>query len=697
MRRARLVPRLIVGGFAAGALALALMTADRIVPPALQRAEMQSVVVADAQGEMLRPFLSSDSKWRLPTALSEIDPLYLRLLVAAEDQRFETHPGFDAIAAGRAVWQLLANMRVVSGASTLTMQVARLLEPRPRTLPSKLIEIARALQLEAHFSKDAILRLYATLAPFGGNLEGVRAASLAYFGKEPAHLRLSEAALLVALPQSPERLRPDRFPDAAKAARDRLLDRLTARGAIAAEAAEDAKQEDVPRARLAFPFHAPHLAEQLARGAAPGATVIASVDGPLQVALERLAERERDHAPGGASFAVFAVENASGRVIAHLGSANYWGQHGQIDLTRALRSPGSALKPFVYGLGFDDLPLHPETLIDDEPMVFGDYAPRNFDRGFQGTITIRRALQDSLNVPAVALLDRIGPVRLAASLRHAGAHLAFPRAFDVPSLPMALGGVGISLRDLTMLYTAIPNAGRVKPLQATRDGAAGEGYLLFRPAAAWYLNDILQGSPLPDGWAMGRGIERARRIGFKTGTSYGYRDAWSVGFSGGYTVGVWVGRPDGSTRPGHFGRNEAAPLLLKVFELLPAETPRLVPPPSDVMEVAKADDLPLAMQRFRPPDSTEVSGVARKIEPPRIAFPPDGATVPVDVAAPEIFLSATGGRAPLRWIINGEILPEAALYEQVFYAPHSLGFSRVTVVDAEGRSATSVVRFTRDD
>ncbi len=383
-------------------------------------------------------------------------------------------------------------------------------------------------------------------------------------------------------------------------------------------------------------------------------------------------------------------------LVWRLARTDYWAPLGQNDLTRAARSPGSTLKPFIYGIAFDDLALHPASLIDDKPMLFGDYAPRNFDRGFQGTNAVRDALRLSLNVPAVALLDAVGPVKLAASLRNAGATLKFPRSWTAPSLPLALGGAGISLSDLTMLYAAIPNGGQATTLPLRLDEEPHDTLRLFRPASAWYLTDILKDSILPDGWAMGRGIERGRPIAFKTGTSYGYRDAWTVGFTPRYTVGVWVGLADGSTRPGRFGRNEAAPLMLKIFDLLPREAPSSAPPPEDVVIAARSEDLPRAMQRFMPRVRVAESAGLPETEAPRIMFPMDGSEVLIAEADETIPLKATGGRAPLRWIVDGDILPETPRYQTTFFMPQGLGYSRITVVDAEGRSATSTVRFTHE-
>jgi penicillin-binding protein 1C len=683
--------RLIIPAFACVGLGFALLVADRLNPPPLAKAQTRSLVVTADKGEILRTFLSRDGKWRLPVTRDKVDPRFIRYLLAWEDQRFGAHPGVDPIAILRALYQMGAQARVVSGASTLTMQVARLTEPRERTLAAKAQQMVRALQLDMRLSKDEVLDLYLTLAPYGGNLEGVRAASLSWFGKEPSVLSTGEAALLVALPQSPERRRPDRFPAVAKAARDRILAILAERGVITAQEAREGMSEPVPTQRVALPFHAPHLAERLARGTSQNATIATTISLSAQTKLENLATRESQFVDDGATIAIIAVENSTRRIIAHLGGHDFWGAAGQVDLTRRPRSPGSTLKPFIYGLAFDDFVIHPQTLIDDKPSVFGDYAPRNFDRAFQGTVTITQALQMSLNVPAVALLDRVGPLRLAAVLRDAGVELDFPVNRALPSLPLALGGVGVTLEDLTMAYTAIPNAGRVGPLRVRPSDPEGVTATLFSPVSAHYLASVLRGSPLPDGWSMGQGVARARAVGFKTGTSYGFRDAWAIGFSPRYTIGVWVGRPDGSTRPGNFGRNAAAPILLKAFEAMPAEPSGAPMAPEGAFLVNNAEQLPRAMQRFRTRGQTQAG--LRAVQPPRITFPLDGVTLSLPPPSePQILaLKAKGGEGPLRWIVNGVPLTEG-FGEQVNWTPDGEGFTQVTVVDVAGRSATSRVR-----
>src|SRR5438874_9979081 len=397
------------------------------------------------------------------------------MLLAAEDQRFATHPGIDALAVLRAFGQLARHGHIVSGASTLSMQVVRLLERRPRSLAAKAVEAAEALSLERHLAKNAILGLYLTLAPFGGNLEGVRAASLAYFGKEPRHLSPGEAALLVALPRMPEQLRPDRHPEAARHARDAVLERMRQRGIISEATLVEARAEPLPRQRLALPFHAVHLARALRTDAPDKAVQHTTIDPLRQQQIEALLRRESAALDPQATLAALVIDNREQRVIAYVGNAEFDSvqRHGTIDMARAVRSPGSALKPFIYAMAFARLLIHPETVLEDRPRHFGDYAPTDFDGHFQGAVSAAEALQYSLNVPAVAVLDKLGPSRFTAALETAGIRLRLPAPSADPGLAIALGGAGISLTELATLYAALAHDGRVAPLRYRLDDPPG--------------------------------------------------------------------------------------------------------------------------------------------------------------------------------------------------------------------------------
>ena len=681
------------GGISAAAivsLATGLLAADHFLPPDLSRYEERSTVVLDAEGGILRAFTTFDGMWRLASDVAEVDPNYIDALITYEDQRFYRHIGVDPFAVVRAGAQWISNGRIISGASTLTMQTVRLLEPRPRTIGAKSIEMLRAMQLEWRYSKDEILGMYLTLAPFGGNLEGVRAASLAYFGKPPAELSVSQAALLVALPQSPERLRPDRHSEAATVARANVLNHLAARGAISEARSQEALEDPIPTARATLPFHAPRLARHLVQVYDEENRIQTFIDPTLQSFIEDLSLQVTASMDDGGDVAIMVVENAKGRVIAYSGGADFWGPAGQVDLARSLRSPGSALKPFIYGMAFEDLALHPETVIDDRAQVFGTYAPQNFDREFAGEITVRGALQQSLNVPAVMVLDGVGPLRLAARLRQSGARLEFGNLSAAPSLPLALGGVGFTLSDLTMLYVGLANEGQTNALHFTESQIRPQPRTLINETAAWYLTDILQGSPLPDGRAQGQGDIRSHRIAFKTGTSYGYRDAWAVGYSDDYTVGIWIGRADGSPRPGNYGRNTAAPVLFDVFDQLPASLSTRTAP-VDALVVTHRDQLPRAMQRYSPP-SDDFSIMAEMIAPPRIAFPPSGAVLDFTNHNQALSLRAIGGEPPLRWMIDGALLPAPSDYAPTLWQPEGPGFTEIAVIDASGRVDRARIR-----
>jgi penicillin-binding protein 1C len=659
---------------------------DAYGPPPLGRDLEVSRVVLDRNFTLLRAYLTNEGRWRLAATSSHVDPRYLDALLAYEDKRFFAHHGVDPLATGRAAYQLVSQDRIVSGGSTLTMQVARLLEPRrERSLDAKIRQVVRAVQLEATLSKDEILATYLTLAPYGGNLEGIRAASLAYFGREPRRLTLGQAALLVALPQAPEARRPDRFPEAAKRARDRVLDRIAGDGVFGDEEIARAKQEEVPRGREPMPLLAPHAADQAVSSAPQERVLRLTIDGRLQKTLERLA-RDRAQASGpDMSVAMVVADNATGEVLARVASPDYFDERraGQVDLTQALRSPGSTLKPFIYGLGFEDGLIHPETLIEDRPIRYAGYAPENFDLTFQGTVTVRRALQLSLNVPAVAVLEAIGPSRLTARLGEAGASLVLPRR-EAPGLALGLGGIGVRLTDLTMLYAGLARQGTVAPLVERLGAAPLPPRRLIEPAAAWSVANVLIGTPPPENAAGGR-------IAFKTGTSYGYRDAWAIGFDGRLTIGVWVGRPDGAPVAGLMGRTAAAPILFDAFARTGERLQPLLPPPKGAL-IASTAKLPPPLQRFGSAASTS-EAMAQEV---RIVFPPDGASLELSGREGEprnpIAVKIAGGTPPLNVLLNGMPLAAKKSARTLFFAPDGPGFVRLTVTDATGAADSVVVR-----
>jgi penicillin-binding protein 1C len=677
---------------AAGAAVLAgvsvggFLALDRAFPPPLPASLTVSTEVVDRNGELLRAFATPEGRWRFAVDLAAVDRNFVDMLIAYEDKRFWDHDGVDPLALVRAAVQFAGNGRIVSGGSTLSMQLARLMEPREnRSVGAKLRQIFRAVQIERRLTKPEILERYLTLAPYGGNLEGVRAASLAYFGKEPRRLTLSESALLVALPQLPERRRPDRNPDGARKARDRVLERMVAAGRLDGAEAARAAAEAFVAARRPLPAMAAHAtATALANRPFAGRLEL-TIDRRVQEGLEAVARDAATKLGPKLSVALVLADAGTGDILGAVGSADYFdsGRSGWIDMTRAVRSPGSTLKPFIYGLAMEEGLVAQETMIEDRPADFSGYRPRNFDMSYQGDVTVRQALQLSLNVPAIRLLDAVGPARLSARFRQAGVTLKLPPG-EAPGLAIGLGGAGISLRDLVQLYTGLANRGRAIGL---RDGSEPEGTAtaasaaLLSPEATWQVADALSGVKPPEGAAR-------RGIAYKTGTSYGYRDAWSVGYDGQYVVGVWVGRADAGAVPGLSGYVSAAPILFEAFARSGLAAVPLPRAPAGVRKPTR-DELPVTMERFAP---LEERVAAAASEPaPRIVFPPEGARVDLGAAGDEatpLVLKLQGGRAPFRWLANGRPLSEPLRRRTATWQPDGAGQSTLTVIDAAGRAAS---------
>ncbi len=625
----------------------------------------QSVEVRDRNGDLLRAYTVADGRWRMAVGLDAVDPGLVRMLVRYEDKRYYDHHGVDLWAMARALGQAARSGHVVSGGSTLTMQVARILEDGGTgSWAGKLRQVRLALALERRLTKDQILALYLNRAPYGGNIEGIRAASLAYFGKPPGRLTPAQAALLVALPQSPEVRRPDRDPTAAQSARNAVLARMQGAGVLDAPTVTAALTEPVPQRRREVPQLAAHLVD---RAKALGVTDT-TLDAGLQARLEALAAQATAGRTDRVQVAMIVADHQTGEILASVGSAGYRAdaRAGFVDMTRALRSPGSTLKPLIYGLAFDQGLVHPETLIADKPTDFAGYAPQNFDGMFRGDLRVRTALQLSLNIPAVALTDAMGPQHLISGLRRAGASPVVPGG--KPGLAVALGGVGLTLEDMVRLYAGIAHGGTRVDLRWDPTPTPG-----FQPTritgdvAAWEVADILLQVPRPIG-VQGTGIA------FKTGTSYGNRDAWAIGFDGRHVVGVWMGRADGTPVPGAFGGELAAPVMFEAFQRLGPVTPIASPPPATLL--LPTAQLPLPLQRFRP------RGEVIATHGPRIAFPPDGAILEDGVLVAKV----ADGVAPFTWLANGAPVATSRT-RQVDLPDLGRGFSALTVIDATGQSA----------
>lgn len=589
-----------------GLLALALL--DRLFP--LPPAALQGIhtpgalVVLATDGTPLRTWASADGALRHPITPGEVSPRYLHALLHYEDRWFDYHPGINPVALARAAWQWAWHGRIVSGGSTLTMQVARILEVNEagasasaRGLFTKLRQLVRALQLEWHLSKPDILSLYLNHAPMGGQVQGVEMASRAYLGKSARHLSHAEAALLVALPQSPSRLRPDRAPGLAQAARDKVLLRMQARGQWRPADVADARLERVFAPPLKARWLAPLAAERLRREpGASGAVIRSTLDAGLQLRLEQVLLDRLASLPDAVSVAALVVENSTLAVRGYAGSADFSdnARAAHVDMVRAVRSPGSTLKPFLYALALDDGLVHSESLLIDAPQNFGGYAPGNFQASFSGPVSLSEALQRSLNVPAVDLLERIGPARFSAHLRNAGLKLRMP-AGATPNLSLILGGGGTTLEELVGAYTALARAGVAGRPRLTPD-APQQDTRLMSAGAAFIVREILENGGRPD--APFR--ESAARVAWKTGTSFGFRDAWAIGVTDRYTLGIWVGRPDGTPNPGHFGANTAAPLVKDLLAALDQGNAGARPIPPGVTAQAVCWPLGLAASNTEP-------------------------------------------------------------------------------------------------
>ncbi|MDF2400688.1 penicillin-binding protein 1C [Aeromonas sp. 5HA1] len=560
-------------GLGMGALILVLLVLDRAYPPPpLDPAYAR--VVLDMKGRPLRAFADTSGVWRYPVTLAQVSPRYIEALLGYEDRHFWRHPGVNPVAMVRGVWQWLRYGRAVSGGSTLTMQVARLIEPYHRSVPGKLRQMARALQLEWHYDKRTLLTVYLNRAPFGGNLEGVQAASFAYLGKSAAKLTHAEAALLAVLPQAPSRYRPDRHPDRARAARDKVMQRLVKQGAWPDAVWREGRIEPVLARGHFTPMEAPLFA-RLAADSQPGALVHTTIDGDLQRWLEARVATYIRRFPEQTSAALLLVDNQTMAVRAYVGSAEYGNlrRHGYLDMVQAIRSPGSTLKPFIYGLALDAGLVHSASLLSDAPRLGSDYRPANFTGAFQGPVTLTRALQQSLNVPAVQVLEALGPDTLVNRLDNAGVRLALS---DKPNPAIALGAAGVRLEQLVALYSSLTRQGQVA-MPVWLAGQQAVSRPLLSPGAAWITWQILSSQGRADQPFASEATGRVNRLAWKTGTSYGYRDSWALGVSGRWTLGVWLGRPDGTPLPGFYGQSAAVPLLLSVYSrlgdnsLLPAQ------------------------------------------------------------------------------------------------------------------------------
>ncbi|HPD15587.1 MAG TPA: penicillin-binding protein 1C [Planctomycetota bacterium] len=531
--------------------------------------------VLDRAGNVLQAFVAADDSWSFPVPLSEMSPHLAEATIAVEDGRFRSHRGVDALAVARAAWSNLARLRTVSGASTITMQTVRLLEPRRRTLAAKLIEAFRALQLEELRAKDEILAGYLNLAPYGGNFTGAEAASLAYFGKHARDLTLAEAALLAGLPQAPSRLRPDRFPDRARARREAVLRRMLSRGAIRSEAFELANREPSVAQRVPFPCAAPHWV-QLVRQRFPGRATLHTTLDPQTQHVAATALREAVAAVDGAGIsngAAVVLENETGAVRALVGSCDFLAeQDGQVNGATAPRSPGSALKPFTYALAFERGLCTPDAILADVPASYTGYEPENYDHTCRGPVPAREALAASLNIPAVRLAREVGHQSLFSFLKQLG-FTTLTRDADHYGLALTLGSVEVTLLDLTSAYAALARLGVCREPRLLETEPVSEGRRVLSDGAAWLVLEALSDARrlgLGPRWEPAEGLPR---LAWKTGTSHGHRDAWTVACTPRHTVGVWLGNFSGRPARELVGVQAAAPVAARILDWIEAGRP----------------------------------------------------------------------------------------------------------------------------
>ena len=754
-RRGRVWTMRALGAVSLGTIALALAVVFVPFPRGRLERAAAGTAVYDRDGRLLRTYPRPDGQCVIPIRLKRCHRNILDATVAVEDKRFRHHIGVDPVAVLRAAFWDVIRGRVVSGASTITMQLVRLMEPRPRTFRSKAIEAFRALQLEWRLSKDEILEWYLNLAPYGGNLVGVEAAARKYFGKPALELTLDEAALLAGLPQSPCRFRPDRFPRRARRRRDAVLAAMRRCGYITQTEYRHAREKPARVEVHPLPFEAPHFAQLVRDHVGPRGRLVSTLDQRIQTIAERALARQVDalRPSGVTNGSVVVIENRTGAVRALVGSVDFFCEEddGQVNGAIARRSPGSTLKPFTYALAFGLGLCTPSTTLADVPTAFDGYMPENYDRQYHGLVSASDALARSLNVPAVWLLDQIGPEALRQLLVTLGIHTVK----GSPGLPLTLGACEVALLDLTNAYAALARLGEYRPYALIEGSTARETHALGR-AACFLVAKALSS----------HGAEGATpRIALKTGTSQGHRDAWSIAFNPEYTVGVWIGNFSGQPSPSLVGAKAAAPVARAVFAMLyGARAGPWYAPPNDLArrKVCTRSGMPAGpfcpttrlawyirgvsstqrcpahkrimvdnetgavlcprcsagrhwhfdVEEHWPPRVATWLAVHRGLRrrphlpgcalaqtgaPPLILSPSDGKTYsefsPGSVFACALSLRAAASTSFVRWFVNGEFLRRVPASEAVFWNPRA-GAHTITCVDDDGRgkSARIVVR-----
>jgi len=634
-----------------------------------------TVVVTDKDGNPLRFFLPKDEHWRFHVGLKDVSSDLIRAVIASEDRWFYYHPGINPFAVIRALYTNLKSGKVVSGASTLPMQIARLADPKPRTVLSKLEEAFRALQLKWHFSDDELIEIYLNITPYGGNIEGVAGASYLYFGKSPRALSPAEIALLTVLPRSPTTYNPTNDSSKALKARNRALWQLFQRGVFKESAVKEAMKEPMTIRRKDPPFIAPHFA-QFVFDQSPNESRIKTT---LDISIQRIAEGAAKGRIGELrrrgidNLAIVVIENRGRELRAMVGSSDFFEKpySGQVNNALARRSPGSALKPFLYAMALDRGLVIPETFMLDIPTDFSGYIPKNYDGKYRGRVTMREALIRSLNAPAVGLLAQLGLDDFHKVLLRGGL-TTLDRPLSEYGLPLILGSGEVTLLDLTNLYATLAEGGVHRPVKIKLDDAPDyEEERLFSGEASYLITQILTELGRPDmpylAWELTREVPQ---VAWKTGTSYGHRDAWAIGYSSRYTIGVWVGNPSGRGEKGISGAEHAAPLLFDLFRAIEGDGAKLPGPAGlrlGTIEVCRESHMlptPFCTERVR---VTYIAGRSR---------------IPMDTYSKQVFIDSETGE-----MLLGDCIATRPHQTRIIttYPPELVAWWR-----AEGRDVPSV-------
>ena len=520
-------------------------------------------------GTLLTAYLTSDDKWRLRTELDEVSLELIKAVLEKEDSWFYWHPGINPFSIVRALYRNITTGEIQLGASTITMQVVRMLEPKKRTYLNKVTEIFRAFQLEIKYSKKEILELYLTLLPFGGNIEGVKSASYIYFNRAPDKLSLAQSITLAVIPNDPNALRLDRFNDEIISTRNYWISKFKQNEIFSSNDLNDALNEPIERNRYSIPVMAPHFGQCIKENFG-GDILNTTLDLSVQQTAENILLRNvrRVFYKGITNGAVLVIDNKNSSVVAYCGSGDFYdeGSFGQVNGITATRSPGSTLKAALYAYAFDDGNLTPQMKFSDIPTDFHGYQPENYDLKFYGNVSTEFALVNSLNIPAVRLLEQVGLNNFISFLEGSDFN-QIQKQKNKLGLSLILGGCGTNLQELTRLFSAFARKGKLYPINFISDDNADKGEQIFSESSSYLIANILSGTSRSDIADLSN-YSKLPKLAWKTGTSYGKRDAWAIGFNPNYTIGVWMGNFNGVGSPNLSGAEVAVPLLFDLFNAI---------------------------------------------------------------------------------------------------------------------------------